>query len=163
MKIFIKINQCHENVRWNLILYYLSTDINGCVWTGQLDRGPVLENMFWFATNPPMSVTHKINYCNCHYVTSRLRCNNSFTWVISNQEVFYLTMIIEQSYWIPSVVDLDYIFIKSVNIVHPHSTCAVNCEWSIWNIFCTLFSISKNPSKLMAFHNVNNPIKVHAA
>ena len=143
MKIFIKINQCHENVRWNLILYYLSTDINGCVWTGQLDRGPVLENMFWFATNPPMSVTHKINYCNCHYVTSRLRCNNSFTWVISNQEVFYLTMIIEQSYWIPSVVDLDYIYISNLSTLFFRIPRVQLIVSGPFEIFCTLFSIFK--------------------
>ena len=143
MKIFIKINQCHENVRWNLILYYLSTDINGCVWTGQLDRGPVLENMFWFATNPPMSVTHKINYCNCHYVTCRLRCNNSFTWVISNQEVFYLTMIIEQSYWIPSVVDLDYIYISNLSTLFFRIPRVQLIVSGPFEIFCTLFSIFK--------------------
>ena len=44
----------HNNdSKCNFILYLLSTTINGCVWTGQLDRGPALENMFWFA--PPLS------------------------------------------------------------------------------------------------------------
>ena len=119
------------------------------MWTGQLDRGPVLENMFWFAANPPMSVTHKINYCNCHYVTCRLRCNNSFTWVISNHAG---SVLLNNDYRTVILNPIRcrfrlHIYIKSVNIVLPHSTCAVNCEWSIWNILYIIFNF-QNPSKL---------------
>ena len=58
INISIKSNQWiwfhNYDSKCNFMLYLLSTTINGCVWTGQLDRGPALENMFWFAS-PPLS------------------------------------------------------------------------------------------------------------
>ena len=81
----------HNNdSKCNFILYLLSTTINGCVWTGQLDRGPALENMFWLASPPwVMSVTHKISCFNCHCTVYMLLCDN-------NSNFSYLRVHIEK-------------------------------------------------------------------
>ena len=128
--------------------YPFSTNINGCVWTGQLDRGPVLENMFWFThTQPPTprpnstSVTNKISCRNCHSACF-IKTTTSFLRLKWFNYIAYSSLV--ALYNRPSFCHI-ILLLNSPKTVHHFNL--------------------KNPPKLALcpFVNVNNRIKVDTA